>query len=61
MKIKWISGTHATQYGVFNVGDVIETKDYKIPDAVVKVWLENGVIEEVKEDKKEKEKKAKEA
>jgi hypothetical protein len=57
MKIKWISGTHATQYGVFNQGDVIETKEYHIPDEVVKIWLKDGVIEEVREDRKEKKEK----
>lgn len=57
MKIKWISGTHATQYGVFNQDDVIETKEYHIPDEVVKIWLKAGVIEEVREDRKEKKEK----
>jgi len=57
MKIKWISGTHATQYGVFNQDDVIETKEYHIPDEVVKIWLKDGVIEEVREDRKEKKEK----
>ena len=54
MKIKWISGTHATQYGVFNQDDVIETEDFNIPDEVAKVWIEGKVVEEVKEEKKEK-------
>jgi hypothetical protein len=57
MKIKWISGTHATQYGVFNQDDVIETKEYHIPDKVVKIWLKDGIIEEVREDRKEKKEK----
>jgi len=57
MKIKWISGTHATAYGVFNQDDVIETKEYHIPDEVVKIWLKDGVIEEVREDRKEKKEK----
>lgn len=57
MKIKWISGTHATQYGVFNQDDVIETKEYHIPDEVVKIWLKDGIIEEVREDRKEKKEK----
>jgi len=57
MKIKWISGTHATQYGVFNQDDVIETKEYHIPDEVVKIWLKDGVVEEVREDRKEKKEK----
>jgi len=57
MKIKWISGTHATQYGVFSQGDVVETEEYHIPSDVVKIWLRGGVIEEVKEDKKEKKEK----
>lgn len=57
MKIKWVSGTHATQYGVFNQDDVIETKEYHIPDEVVKIWLKDGVVEEVREDRKEKKEK----
>jgi len=57
MKIKWISGTHATAYGVFNQDDVIETKDFQIPDEVAKVWIEGKVVEEVKEEKKEKKEK----
>jgi len=61
MKIRWISGSHATQFGVFHAGQEVETKDYGIPADVVKIWINDGVIEEVKETKeKKKERLAKE-
>ena len=54
MKIRWLTGSHATEYGVFHAGQVVETKDHKIPADVVKIWINDGVIEEVKETKEEK-------
>jgi hypothetical protein len=42
MIITWASSNQHTEWGLFKVGDVIDTTEKKIPDPVVESWTRDG-------------------
>ena len=53
MKITWVKSDQHTDWGLFRVGDVIDTAARGIPEAVVTNWTRDGfaVTVEVKHKK----------
>jgi len=48
MNIKWLTSNQHTEWGLFRVGDVIDTTTTGIPDEVVSSWTRDGFAVEVK-------------
>jgi len=57
MKIRWTGGSHATQYGFFDTGFEFDTGEFHIPENVVKIWISQGICEEIEQEKEEKKEK----
>ena len=53
MVITWQRHDEHTGFGLFRVGDVIDTAARGIPDEVVGPWIRDGYAVEVKADKPE--------
>lgn len=51
MVIKWQLHDEHTDFGLFKVGDVIETTEKRIPPEVVAIWIRAGFAVAVKERK----------
>ena len=42
MKVTWAKSDQHTEWGLFRVGDVIDTTALGIPDEVVSSWIKDG-------------------
>jgi hypothetical protein len=48
MKVTWANSDQHTEWGLFRVGDVIDTTERGIPDEVISSWTQDGFAVEVK-------------
>jgi len=48
MNIKWATSNQHSEWGLFRVGDVIDTTELKIPAEVVTSWTRDGFAIEMK-------------